>query len=79
VLQEGVRAWIEDLNTGLARPLQLKDFRIVPRALSPGAGELTAKGTIRRAPVLASFSALVAEMYSAAEHNEFADQARLQG
>jgi long-chain acyl-CoA synthetase len=79
VLEEGLRAWIEDLNTGLARPLQLKDFRIAPRALSAGAGELTAKGTIRRASVLTSFSALVDEMYSAAEHNEFAGQARLQG
>jgi long-chain acyl-CoA synthetase len=79
VLQEGLRAWIEDLNTGLARPLQLKDYRIAPRALSAGAGELTAKGTIRRAAVLTSFSALVDEMYNAAEHNEFAGQARLQG
>lgn len=77
VLQEGLRAWIEDLNTGFARPLQLKDFRIAPRALA--AGELTAKGTIRRAAVLTSFSTLVDEMYSAAEHNEFAGQARLQG
>ncbi|MDI4231737.1 AMP-binding protein [Bradyrhizobium sp. Arg237L] len=77
VLQEGLRAWIEDLNTGLARPLQLKDFRIAPRALA--AGELTSKGTIRRAAVLTSFSALVDEMYSAAEHNEFAGQVRLQG
>jgi long-chain acyl-CoA synthetase len=47
--------------------------------LSADAGELTAKGTIRRAAVLTSFSALVDEMYSAAEHNEFAGQARLQG
>ena len=78
-LQDGLRAWIEELNTELARPLQLKDFRIAPRALSPGAGELTAKGTIRRAAVLTSFSALVDEMYDAAEHNEFAGQARLQG
>jgi long-chain acyl-CoA synthetase len=76
-LQEGLRAWIEELNTEFARPLQLKDFRIAPRAL--GAGELTAKGTIRRAAVLTSFSALVDEMYDAAEHNEFAGQARLQG
>ncbi len=78
-LQEGLRAWIEELNTEFARPLQLKDFRIAPRALSPGAGELTAKGTIRRAAVLTSFSALVDEMYSAAEHTEFARQAGLQG
>ncbi|WP_432838350.1 AMP-dependent synthetase/ligase [Dactylosporangium sp. CA-092794] len=78
-LQEGLRAWIEELNTELARPLQLKDFRIAPRALSADAGELTLKGTIRRAAVLTSFSALVDEMYNAAEHNEFAHQARLQG
>ncbi|GIQ75448.1 fatty-acid--CoA ligase [Bradyrhizobium sp. RD5-C2] len=79
VLQDGLRTWIEDLNAEHARPLQLKDFRIAPRALSLGAGELTSKGTIRRAAVLTSFSALVDEMYSAAEHNEFAGQARLQG
>ncbi|WP_298363129.1 AMP-binding protein [uncultured Bradyrhizobium sp.] len=78
-LHEGLRSWIEQLNAELARPLQLKDFRIAPRALSPGAGELTSKGTIRRAAVLTSFSALVDEMYSAAERNEFAGQARLQG
>lgn len=78
-LREGLREWIEQLNAELARPLQLKDFRIAPRALSPDAGELTSKGTIRRAAVLTSFSALVDEMYSAAEHNEFAGQARLQG
>ena len=78
-LHQGLQAWIDKLNADLARPLQLKDFRIAPRALSPGAGELTSKGTIRRPAVLKSFSALVDEMYSAAEHNEFADQARLQG
>ncbi|MFI5953845.1 AMP-dependent synthetase/ligase [Cryptosporangium sp. NPDC051539] len=75
-LRDGLRAWIEELNADLARPLQLKDFRVPPRALS--AGELTAKGTIRRAAVLTSFSAVVDEMYSAAEHDEFALQARLQ-
>jgi long-chain acyl-CoA synthetase len=78
-LQEALRAWIDDLNSEVASPLQLKDFRIAPRVLSADAGELTAKGTIRRAAVLTSFSALVDEMYSAAEHNEFAGQARLQG
>lgn len=78
-LHEGLRKQIEDINAELARPLQLKDFRIAPRPLSPGAGELTAKGTIRRATVLTAFSALADEMYDSAEHNEFADQARLQG
>lgn len=78
-LHEGLRKQIEGINAELARPLQLKDFRIAPRPLSPGAGELTAKGTIRRAAVLTAFSAVVDEMYDSAEHNEFADQARLQG
>jgi len=76
-LQDGVRAWIDDLNGEVARPLQLKDFRIAPRAL--GAKELTAKGTIRRGAILTAFEAVVQEMYSAAEHDEFAGQARLQG
>lgn len=78
-LHESLQKQIGDINAELARPLQLKDFRIAPRPLSPGAGELTAKGTIRRAAVLTSFSALVDEMYDSAEHKEFADQARLQG
>lgn len=76
-LQESLRAWIEEHNKDFARPLQIKDFRIAPRALVEG--ELTAKGTIRRAPVITAFSALVDEMYSAAEHDEFARQAGLQG
>lgn len=76
-LQEGLRAWIEAHNKDFARPLQIKDFRIPPRALDDG--ELTAKGTIRRAPVLTAFSDLVDEMYSAAEHDEFARQAGLPG
>lgn len=78
-LHEALRKQIDDINAELARPLQLKDFRIASRPLSPGAGELTAKGTIRRATVLSSFSALVDEMYDSAEYKEFADQARLQG
>lgn len=77
VLQDTLRASIEEHNKDYSPPLQIKDFRIAPRAL--GEGELTAKGTIRRAPVLLAFGALVDEMYSAEEHNVFAGQARLKG
>ncbi|MEI9988557.1 MAG: AMP-binding protein [Rhizomicrobium sp.] len=76
-LQATLRASIEEHNKDYSPPLQIKDFRIAPRAL--GEGELTAKGTIRRKPVLTAFSSLVDEMYSAAEHDEFARQAGLHG
>jgi long-chain acyl-CoA synthetase len=76
-LQDTLRASIVEHNKDYSPPLQIKDFRIAPRAL--GEGELTAKGTIRRAPVLLAFNALIDEMYSAEEHDAFADQARLNG
>jgi long-chain acyl-CoA synthetase len=44
-----------------------------------GADELTPKGTIRRPAVLAAFGDLADEMYSAAEHEEFAGHVRLHG
>jgi long-chain acyl-CoA synthetase len=72
-------AWINEVNSGLARPLQLKKFRVLPRALSVAEGELTLKGTIRRSAVLASFSDLANEMYDAGEQGEIARQARFDG
>lgn len=44
--------------------------------LSTAAGELTAKGTIRRAAILAAFGDLVDEMYDAGDLDEIARQAR---
>lgn len=72
-----IRAWIEQVNSELARPLQLKDFRVLPRALSAEQGELTLKATIRRANVLISFADLIDEMYEAHEQDQISGQARL--
>lgn len=68
--------WIDEVNAELARPLQLKKFKILPRALSAASGELTAKATIRRAAILESFSTLIDELYDGDEKNEIARQAR---
>lgn len=72
-------AWINEVNSELSRPLQLKKFRVLPRLLSAADGELTLKGTIRRSAILASFRDLVDEMYDAGEQGEIARQARFAG
>jgi long-chain acyl-CoA synthetase len=69
-------SWIGQVNTELARPLQLKKFRVLPRALSVEAGELTAKSTIRRTKILTAFTELVDDMYDVGEQDEIARQAR---
>ncbi|GAS98266.1 AMP-binding enzyme family protein [Mycolicibacterium canariasense] len=74
-----LNAWVQEVNAELARPLQLKDFRVLPRALSAELGELTLKSTIRRGVVLASFADLVDEMYTAREQDQISSQARLSG
>lgn len=71
--------WIDEVNSELSRPLQLKKFRVLPRLLSAADGELTLKGTIRRSAILASFRDLVDEMYDADEQGEIARQARFAG
>jgi long-chain acyl-CoA synthetase len=71
--------WIDEVNSELSRPLQLKKFRVLPRLLSAADGELTLKGTIRRSAILASFRDLVDEMYDAGEQGEIARQARFAG
>lgn len=72
-------AWIDKVNSELSRPLQLKKFRVLPRLLSAAEGELTLKGTIRRAAIVSSFRDLVDEMYDAGEQGEIARQARFAG
>ncbi len=72
-------AWLEEVNAELARPCQLKKYRVLPRELSAAAGELTAKGTIRRAAILAAFSDLVDEMYDAGDLDAIAREARYAG
>lgn len=71
--------WLDEVNAELARPYQLKKYRVLPRELSVAAGELTAKGTIRRSAVLAAFADLVDEMYDAGDLEAIARQARYAG
>ncbi len=72
-----LQSWIEEVNSALARPLQLKNFRVLPRALSADLGELTLKATIRRGNILDSFADLIDEMYEGHEHNQISGHARL--
>lgn len=75
-LDDAVCAWLGEVNAELSRPYQLKKYRILPRELSLAAGELTAKGTIRRAAILAAFGDLVDEMYDAGDLDAIAREAR---
>jgi long-chain acyl-CoA synthetase len=72
-----LQSWIEEVNSELARPLQVKNFRVLPRALSADLGELTLKATIRRGNILVSFAELIDEMYEGHELNQISGQARL--
>ncbi len=76
-LARGLQSWIAAINADLARPVQVKDFRVPPRALSLAKGELTLKGTIRRASILTSFKEVIDDMYDAVEQDEFARHVRL--
>jgi long-chain acyl-CoA synthetase len=76
---DAVSAWLDEVNAEFARPYQLKKYRVLPRELSVAAGELTAKGTIRRAAILAAFGDLVEEMYDAGDLDAIAREARYVG
>ncbi|GAS98262.1 AMP-binding enzyme family protein [Mycolicibacterium canariasense] len=76
---DALGAWLSEVNAELSRPHQLKKYRVLPRALSAAAGELTAKGTIRRAAVLAAFADLVDDMYDADDLDAIAREARYTG
>lgn len=58
-----LRAEIDRVNADLARAQQIKDFRLLPRALDIAHGERTANGKVRRDGVVRSFAALIDEMY----------------
>lgn len=75
-LDDAVSGWLDEVNAELSRPYQLKKYRVLPRELSVSAGELTAKGTIRRAVILASFGDLVDEMYDAGDLDAIAREVR---
>ena len=68
---------ISEVNAELSRPLQLKNFRVLPRALSADLGELTLKTTIRRGNILDSFADQVDEMYEGHERRQISGHARL--
>lgn len=72
-----LQSWISEVNSELSRPLQLKNFRVLPRALSADLGELTLKATIRRGNILDAFADLIDEMYEGHERNQISGQARL--
>lgn len=74
-----VSGWLDEVNADLSRPYQLKKYRVLPRELSAEAGELTAKGTIRRSAILAAFGDLVDEMYDAGDLDAIAREARYAG
>lgn len=58
-----LRAEIERVNADLARAQQIKDFRLLPRALDLAHGERTANGKVKREGVVRSFARLIDEMY----------------
>lgn len=73
---EAVTAWLNEVNGEFSRPYQLKKYRVLPRELSVAAGELTAKGTIRRAAILDAFGELIDEMYDSGDLDAIAREAR---
>jgi len=73
---DAVTAWLSEVNADFSRPYQVKKYRVLPRELSTAAGELTAKGTIRRAAILAAFGDLIDEMYEAGDLEAIAREAR---
>lgn len=62
-LRSRLRAEVERVNADLARAQQLKDFRLLPRALDVANGERTANGKVKRDGVVRSFVDLIDEMY----------------
>jgi long-chain acyl-CoA synthetase len=72
-----IAAWIDEVNSELARPLQLKDFRVLTRDLSADQGELTLKATIRRANILTAFADLIDEMYETRDQHQISGHTRL--
>lgn len=62
-VRELVRAAVQEANAGLPEPLRVHRFAILDRELSADEGELTRLRTVRRAAVIARWSALVDTLY----------------
>ncbi|WP_116204714.1 AMP-dependent synthetase/ligase [Amycolatopsis circi] len=71
-----LRAELDRVNADLARVEQLKDFRVLPRALEASRGERTANGKVKRAVVVGSFAGLIDEMYGVGDDAAIADHVR---
>jgi long-chain acyl-CoA synthetase len=54
---------VEDVNAGLARFEQIKDFRVLPRAFTVDGGELTPTMKVKRRVVAAAYADLIESMY----------------
>jgi long-chain acyl-CoA synthetase len=76
VLGERLRAELERVNADLARAEQLKDFRVLPRALEAERGERTANGKVKRTAVVSSFGTLIDEMYGGNDDTKIANHIR---
>jgi long-chain acyl-CoA synthetase len=76
VLGERLRAELERVNGDLARAEQLKDFRVLPRALEAERGERTANGKVKRTAVVSSFCSLIDEMYGINDDTKIANHIR---
>lgn len=76
VLDGYLHAEMARVNADLARAEQLKDFRVLPRALDLQRGERTANGKIKRAAVVTSFTPLIDEMYGVNDDTVIAHHVR---
>ncbi|WP_433336865.1 AMP-dependent synthetase/ligase [Spirillospora sp. CA-294931] len=65
--REEVRALVQEIvdrvNDGLARPEQIKDFRLLPKELDHEDGELTATQKVKRPAVERTFAPLIDALY----------------
>jgi long-chain acyl-CoA synthetase len=56
---------VEEVNAGLARFEQIKEFRVLPRAFSVDGGELTPTMKVKRRVVAETYADLIESMYGA--------------
>jgi long-chain acyl-CoA synthetase len=54
---------VNEVNSRLANPEQIKKFRLLPKELDHEDGELTATQKVKRSAVAKLFDELVAQMY----------------
>lgn len=58
-----LKARIEEMNSGLSHPEQIRDFRVIEKPLSIQAGELTPNLKVKRGNVEKHFAEKIEEMY----------------